>query len=49
MNNTNRTYLREIQDGVSMNSFNDEFNPDQPEAIPSIHIAMTRLPIGSIN
>ena len=34
MNNTNRTYLPEIQNGVSINSFNDEFNPDQIRTNP---------------
>ena len=34
MNNTNRTYLPEIQNGVSINSFNDEFNPEQTRTNP---------------
>ena len=34
MNNTTRTYLRETQNGVSINSFNDEFNPDQIRTNP---------------
>ena len=34
MNNTTRTYLLEIQNGVSTNSFNDEFNPDQTRTNP---------------